>query len=138
MINQINVVVDKEKDTVIGYSNISTENIFQVTNGYVNNIVFTTIDKVDQDNRNKIFMELCKKLNHGGSITVKFLNPESLAHKIKNGSLSSESFSSLINGLKSSWMETDFLGFVSGLNGFNLLKHVHEDVYSIAVIEKSK
>jgi hypothetical protein len=138
MINQINIVVDKEKDIVTGYSNIGIENIFQITNGYVNNIVFTTIDKVDQENRNKIFMELCKKLNHGGSITVKFLNPDALAHKIKNGSLSSEGFSSLVNDLRSSWMESDFLGFVSGLNGFNLLKHIHEDVYSIAVIEKSK
>jgi hypothetical protein len=138
MISQINIVVDKEKDIVAGYSNIGIENISQITNGYVNNIVFTTIDKVDQENRDKVFMELCKKLSHGGSMTVKFLNPDSLAHKIKNGSMSGSTFSSLVNNVKSSWMETDFLGLMSSFNGFNLLKHVHEDIYSIVVIEKSK
>jgi hypothetical protein len=138
MISQINIIVDKEKDVVAGYSNIGIENISQITNGYVNNIIFTTIDKVDQENRDKVFMELCKKLSHGGSMTVKFLNPDSLAHKIKNGSMSGSTFSSLVNNLKSSWMETDFLGLISSFNGFGLLKHVHEDIYSIVVIEKSK
>jgi hypothetical protein len=138
MINQINIVVDKEKDVVAGYSNVGIENIFQITNGYVNNIVFTTIDKVDQENRDKVLVELCKKLTHGGSMTVRFLNPDALAHKIKNGGVSGSTFSSLVHNLKSSWMETDFLGLISGLNGFGLSKHIHEDVYSIVVIEKSK
>jgi len=138
MINQINIVVDKEKDVVTGYSNIAIENITQITNGYVNNIIFTTIDKVEQENRDKILLELCKKLSHGGSMTVKFLNPDALAHKIKNGNVSGGTFSSLVQNVKSSWMETDLLTLISGLNGFNLLKHVHEDVYSIVVIEKSK
>jgi hypothetical protein len=138
MINQINIVVDKEKDVVEGYSNVGIENIFQITNGYVNNIVFTTIDKVDQEHRDKVLVELCKKLTHGGSMTVRFLNPDALAHKIKSGSVSGSTFSSLVHNLKSSWMETDFLGLISGLNGFNLSKHIHEDVYSIVVIEKSK
>jgi hypothetical protein len=138
MINQVNIIVDKETDVVTGYSNIGVENIPQITNSYVNNIVFTTIDKIDQDNRDRVFMDLCNKLSRGGSMTVKFLNPEALAHKIKNGNVSGDTFSSLVHNLKSSWMETDFLGLMSSLRGFVLSKHVHEDVYSIAVIEKSK
>ena len=51
---------------------------------------------------------------------------------------SKTSLISTINNLKSSWMETDFLGLMSSLRGFVLSKHIHEDVYSIVVIEKSK
>ena len=138
MINQMNIVIDKETDTVTGYSNVGLENISQITNGYVNNIVFTNIDKLEQDNRDKVFMELCNKLSRGGSMTVKFLNPEALSHKIKNGNVSGNTFSSLVHNLKSSWMETDFLGLISSLRGFVLSKHIREDVYSIVVIEKSK
>jgi hypothetical protein len=138
MIHQINIVVNPETDALDGYSNLEIDNIPQVTNGFVNAIVFTTIDKVVQKNRDAIFIELLKKLTRGGSLTVRFLNPESICHKIKNGSCSGLAFASMVDSLKSSWMETEFLSLVSSIPGFELIKHIHEDVHSIAVIEKSK
>lgn len=138
MIHQLNIVVNPETDVLEGYSNLEIDNVPQVTNGFVNAIIFTTIDKVVQQKRDKTFIELLKKLTRGGSLTVRFLNPESICHKIKTGTCSGNSFASMVNGLQSSWMETEFLSLVSSLQGFELIKHIHEDVYSIAVIEKSK
>ena len=138
MIHQLNIVVNPETDALDGYSNLEIDNVPQVTNGFVNAIIFTTIDKVSQDKRDTIFIELLKKLNRGGSLTVRFLNPESICHKIKNGSCPGSAFASMVDSLKSSWMETEFLSLMSSIPGFELIKHIHEDVYSIAVIEKSK
>lgn len=138
MIHQINIVVNPETDALDGYSNLEIDNIPQVTNGFVNAIVFTTIDKVVQQQRDAIFIELLKKLTRGGSLTVRFLNPETICHKIKNGSCSGSVFASMVDSLKSSWMETEFLSLISSIPGIELIKHIHEDVHSIAVIEKSK
>jgi hypothetical protein len=138
MIHQLNIVVNPETDVLDGYSNLEIDNIPQVTNGFVNAIIFTTIDKVIQQNRDGIFIELLKKLTRGGSLTVRFLNPESICQKIKNGTCSGSSFASMVNNIKSSWMEIEFLSLISSIQGVSLIKHIHEDVYSIAVIEKSK
>ena len=137
MINRINIVVDEETDMMDGHSNVGIENIKQITNGYVNNIVFNTIDKIDQKSRDSVFVELLKKLTHGGSITVKFMNPESVAKRIKNSSITGAGFTSCVKDVKSVWMETEFLGLLSSISGFNLIKHIHEDIYSIIVISKS-
>ena len=137
MINRINIVVDEQTDMIDGHSNVSIENVKQITNGYVNNIVFNTIDKIDQQDRDPVFVELLKKLTHGGSITLKFLNPESVAKRIKNSSITGAGFTSCIKDVKSVWMETEFLGLMSSISGFNLIKNIHEDIYSIVVIVKS-
>jgi hypothetical protein len=137
MINRINIVVDEQTDMMDGHSNISIDNIRQITNGYVNNIVFNTIDKIDQKNRDSVFIELLKKLTHGGSITLKFINPESVAKRIRSSSLTGAGFTSCIKDIKSVWMQPEFLGLLSSISGFNLIKNIHEDIYSIVVISKS-
>jgi hypothetical protein len=137
MINRINIVVDEQTDMMDGHSNISIDNIRQITNGYVNNIVFNTIDKIDQKNRDSVFIELLKKLTHGGSITLKFINPESVAKRVGSSSLTGAGFTSCIKDIKSVWMQPEFLGLLSSISGFNLIKNIHEDIYSIVVISKS-
>lgn len=138
MIHQLNIVVNPETDVLDGYSNIEIDNIPQITNGFVNAIVFTTIDKVVQQKRDEVFVDLLKKLTRGGSLSLRFLNPESICSKIKNGSCTGSSFASMVDSLKSSWMETEFLSLISSIPGIELIKHIHEDIYSIVVIEKSK
>lgn len=135
MINQINITVD-EKDNISGQPNVLVDNINQLTNGYVKEIIFLSIDKTSQEKRNFYFIEAAKKLTHGGVITVKFLNPSLLAGKIKNNTISSQDFSSIVSQIKSCWMESEYMSTVSEMNGFHLLKHYYDDIYCISVIEK--
>ena len=121
-----------------GHINIKIEDIDKITNGYVNNILFNSIDKIDQKNRNIIFVTLLKKLTRGGSITTKFINPESVGKRIKSAGLSSEMFMSYVANLKSVWMETEFLELISTMTDCSLIKHIHDDINSIVVITKNK
>ncbi len=138
MLNRINIVVEEPADNMDGHINIKIEDIDKVTNGYVNNILFNSIDKIDQKNRNITFITLLKKLTRGGSITMKFINPESIGKRIKSAGLSSEMFMSYVNNLKSVWMETEFLELISNMTDCSLIKHIHDDINSIVVISKNK
>jgi hypothetical protein len=137
MIPQINIVVNNENE-IKGFNNVNIKDLEQITNGYVNNIVFTCIDEIEQDQRDRIFVSLLKKLSHGGSLTIKFLNPYAIAHKIKSGSMDGSGFASSIKNIKSSWTEPDFLSIAASGQGYRLIKFHNEDLYSIAVIEKNK
>lgn len=136
MIHQINITIDDQEDSVDGCSNINVSNLNQITNGYVQNINFTTLDKLPQEDRNPIFIEALKKLTRGGTLTIRFLNPENICHKIKFGTFTGEHFSKLVLGLKSCWTNTDFLAFIHSIQGFEVMKNMQDDVYSIAVIQK--
>lgn len=138
MIQQINIVVDSEKDEIKGYNNVNVANLEQITNGYVNNIICTCIDRISQDQRDQTFVSLLRKLSHGGSLTVKFLNPYAICHKIKTGSMDGSDFAKSVNNIKSSWTEPDFLSITASVQGYRLVKFHNEDLYSIAVIEKNK
>jgi hypothetical protein len=131
------MVIDKE-DTVVGYNNIGIDKLTQLTNGYVNSIVCYCVDKIPGDTRNSLFMEMLKKLNHGGQLTVRFLNPTLVCNKVKNGFVDGMGFAKMVDGLHSSWTEPDFLALISQLNGYSLIKMYSENVHSIAVIEKNK
>jgi len=136
MIHQINITIDDKEDSVDGCSNINVSNLNQITNGYVQNINFITLDKLPQEDRNPIFIEALKKLTRGGTLTVRFLNPENICHKIKFGTFNGEHFAKLVLGLKSCWTNTDFLSFIHAVSGFEVVKNMQDDVYSIAVIQK--
>ena len=138
MLNRINIIVEEPVDNMDGHINIKIEDIDKITNGYVNNILFNSIDKIDQKNRNIIFVTLLKKLTRGGSITTKFINPESVGKRIKSAGLSSEMFMSYVANLKSVWMETEFLELISTMTDCSLIKHIHDDINSIVVITKNK
>jgi len=137
MIQQVNMVIDKE-DFVVGYNNIGVDKLTQLTNGYVNSIVCNCVDKISEDTRNSLFMEMLKKLNHGGQLTVRFLNPILVCNKVKNGFVDGMGFSKMVDGLRSSWTEPDFLALISQLNGYSLIKMYSENIHTIAVIEKNK
>ena len=137
MIQQMNIVVDKS-DFINGYNNIDIEKLSQVTNSYVNSIVCSCVDKIPRATRNNIFVEMLKKLNHGGQLTIRFLNPVLVANKVKNGFVDGMGFSEMVDGLKSSWTETDLLAILSQLSGYQIIKLYSEDIHSIAVIEKNK
>lgn len=137
MIHQINITVEDEKDSVDGCSNINIENLPQITNGFVKNITFTTLDKIPQNERNPIFIETLKKLSRGGSLTIRFLNPENICHKIQFGTFSGEQFAALATNIRSSWTNSDFLSLIYSIPGFDVIKNMQDDVYSIAVIEKT-
>lgn len=137
MIHQINITVEDDKDSVDGCSNINVENLPQITNGYVQNITFTTLDKIPQNERNPIFIETLKKLARGGSLTIRFLNPENICHKIQFGTFSGEQFAALATNIRSSWTNSDFLSLIYSIPGFDVIKNMQDDVYSIAVIEKT-
>lgn len=138
MIPQINIIVDSDKDEIKGYNNVNITDLEQITNGYVNNIICTCIDKVEQNDRDQIFTALLKKLSHGGSLTIKFLNPYSISNKIKSGSMDGNDFAKSVHNIKSSWTEPDFLSITASLPGYRLIKFHNEDLYSIAVVEKNK
>jgi hypothetical protein len=138
MISQVNITVDDSKDTVPGYNNINIDQLSSVTNGYIQSIIFTTIDKLDNNNRSKKFVESLKKLAHGGQLTVRFLNLALLASRIESNYIDGLKFAELIRGLNSFWTESDFLGIISSINEYKLTKIVNEDLYIIAVIEKNK
>lgn len=138
MIHQINIVVDQNTDSVDGYNNISIENLPGLTNGYVESIIFTTIDKLDSKSRQEYFVECLKKLCHGGSLTVKFLNLNQIATKLKNSHMNGKEFANLIRGVNSCWTERDFLEFISNINGFGLIKMFYENANIVAVLQKNK
>jgi hypothetical protein len=138
MIGQVNITVDDSKDTVAGYNNINIDQLSSVTNGYIQSIIFTTIDKLDNNNRSKKFVESLKKLAHGGQLTVRFLNLALLASRIESNYIDGLKFAELIKGFNSFWTESDFLGIVSSINEYKLTKIVNEDLHIIAVIEKNK
>ena len=137
MIQQINIVVDTN-DSINGYNNVNVEQLSQVTNSYVNSIICSCVDKIPRNTRNNIFSEMLKKLNHGGQLTIRFLNPILVSSKVKNGLVDGMGFSEMVDGLKSSWTETDLLAIISQLNGYQIIKLYSEDIHSIAVIEKNK
>lgn len=138
MINQINIVVDKNTDTVEGYNNLGISDIEKITNGYVNNIIFTSIDKIPQNLRDSTFQSVLRKLSHGGTLTLKYLNPHQVAHRIKNNTLSAEQFSNIVNKISSCWMEPDFLSLVSNYEGYKISKHYYDDIFCVSIIEKNK
>lgn len=138
MIGQVNITVDDSKDTVAGYSNINVDQLPSVTNGYIQSIIFTTLDKLDNDSRTKKFVESLKKLTHGGQLTVRFLNLALLASRIESNYIDGPKFAELIKGLNSFWTESDFLGMISSINDYKVTKIVNEDLNIVAVIEKNK
>lgn len=138
MIEQINVVVDKEKDIVQGYNNISVEDISSITNGYVQTIIFTTLDKLENNKRNLVFIECLKKLTFGGQLTIKFLNLMLLASRVKSNYINGVKFSEVVDELKSFWTESDFMELIAGINNYKVVKIINEDLNIIAVIEKNK
>jgi hypothetical protein len=137
MIQQVNIIVSMD-DNVAGYNNVDLEKLPQITNGYVNSIICNCTDKISKNTRNSLFMEMLKKLSPGGQITVRFLSPSLVCNKIKNGFVDGMGFAEMVDGLKSSWTETDFMTLISQLNGYQLIKLYSEDVHSVAVIEKNK
>lgn len=138
MINQINIVVDEKTDILNGYSNVAINDLEKITNGYVNNIVFTNIDKVPQQFRNPIFVSIVKKLSHGGKLTIKYINPHMIANRIKNNAMNGEQFASVTSNIRSCWSEPDFLSLMSGLEDCTMSKHYYDDIFCISVIEKKK
>lgn len=138
MIGQINIVIDESEDSVEGYHNISIDKLQSITNGYVESIVFTTIDKIDSGDRQKALVESLKKIMPGGQLTIRFLNLLSLASKLKASHIDGDKFSSIVKGLKSFWTESDFLGIISSVSDYKLIKIINEDLHLIAVIEKNK
>jgi hypothetical protein len=138
MIKQINLVVDETVDSVEGYNNVDVRQLSSITNGYVESIIFTTIDKLDNNNRSTIFIESLKKLSHGGQLTVRFLNLILLSSRLKDNYIDGPKLANLIKGCQSFWTESDFLGVISAISGYKLIKIVNEDTNIIAVIEKNK
>lgn len=138
MIGQLNVVVDSSTDTIAGYNNIEIEKLPSITNGYVSDIVFTTLDKLDSDSRVKLFIESLKKITPGGQLTIKFLNLAAVASKIKSNHIDGIKFTQIISGLSSFWTESDFLDILSNIGGYRLIKILNEDLYIVATIEKNK
>lgn len=138
MKSQVNIVVDASVDSVNGYENIDVDQLFSITNGYVESIVFTTLDKLSNTNRTKVFIESLKKLSPGGQLTIKFLNLITLASKIKTNHIDGPKFTDIIHTFNSFWTESDFLSIISSLNDYKLIKIINEDINIIAVIEKNK
>jgi len=137
MIQQMNIIASVD-DSVTGYHNVDLEKLPQITNGYVNTIICNCADRISKGTRNSLFMEMLKKLSPGGQITIRFLNPVLVCNKIKNGFVDGMGFAGMVDGLKSSWTETDFLALISQTNGYQLIKLYSEDIHSVAVIEKNK
>lgn len=138
MIGQVNIVVDPSTDSVTGYNNISIEQLPSITNGYIESIIFTTIDKLHPKDRNNSFIECLKKLAPGAQLTVKFLNLVLLASRIKSSYIDGEQFAELIKNTKSFWTESDFMTIISSINDYKLIKLINEDLNLVAVIEKNK
>jgi hypothetical protein len=138
MIGQINIVVDNEQDIVQGYNNVPVGDVSSITNGYVQTIVLTTLDKMEANNRTPVFIECLKKLTIGGQLTVKFLNLALLASRIKSNYINGNKFSEIIYGSKSFWTESDFMEIMAGIRDYKLIKIISEDLNTIAVIEKNK
>jgi hypothetical protein len=138
MIAQINIVVDGKEDIVQGYNNVPVGDVSSITNGYVQNITLTTLDKIEANNRTPVFIECLKKLTIGGQITVKFLNLMLLASRIKSNYIDGNKFSEIIYGSKSFWTESDFMEIMAGIRDYKIIKIISEDLNTIAVIEKNK
>lgn len=138
MIGQINIVVDNEQDTVQGYNNVPVADVASITNGYVQTIILTTLDKIGRNDRDSVFIECLKKLTVGGQLTVKFLNLMVLASRIKSSYINGNKFSEIVYGSKSFWTESDFMEIMAGIRDYKLIKIINEDLNIIAVIEKNK
>jgi hypothetical protein len=137
MIPQVNIITNID-EAVQGYNNIDLEKLPQLTNGYVNTIICNCADKISKNTRNSLFMEMLKKLGPGGQLTIRFLNPILVCNKIKNGLVDGMGFADMVDGIKSSWTEPDFLAIISQIQGYQLIKLYSEDIHSVAVIEKNK
>jgi hypothetical protein len=112
MIPQVNIITNID-EAVQGYNNIDLEKLPQLTNGYVNTIICNCADKISKNTRNSLFMEMLKKLGPGGQLTIRFLNPILVCNKIKNGLVDGMGFADMVDGIKSSWTEPDFLAIIS-------------------------
>lgn len=137
MIDSLNIVIN-DSDFIQGSNNIKFQDINKITNGFVNNIVCSSIDNIDSESRNIFFTELLRKLSPSGSLTIKYLNTLLLSKKIKNSNINGETFAQVVNDIKSSWMEGDLMAILSSLPDYQLIKSYNEDIYSIVVITKNK
>jgi hypothetical protein len=138
MIGQVNITIDQSTDEIAGYNNINYKQLSSITNGYVESIIFTTIDKLDPKDRNGILVECLKKLTPGAQLTVRFLNLVLLANRVKASYIDGDKFADIIKNLNSFWTESDFMGLISSMSDFKLIKLVNEDLNLVAVIEKNK
>jgi hypothetical protein len=138
MIGQVNITIDQSTDEIAGYNNINYKQLSSITNGYVESIIFTTIDKLDPKDRNGVLFECLKKLTPGAQLTVKFLNLVLLANRVKASYIDGDKFAGIIKNLNSFWTESDFMGLISSMSDFKLIKLVNEDLNLVAVIEKNK
>jgi hypothetical protein len=135
MIPQLNIITDTKK-IISGYNNVLVKNLNQITNGYVNTIICNCIDQLSSKERNNIFLEMLKKLNHDGQITIKFINPILIAHKVNNGFVDGMGFADMVSGINSCWTESDIFAILANLEGFRINKLYSEDIHSIIVIQK--
>ena len=136
MISEINIITDNRHE-VKGYNNILYSDIENITNGFVSNIIFTTIDFLEYETKFKTLTSALKKIAYGGSLVLKFMNPVLLASQIKNGTIDSEKLSKIVADMKSMGFVEEISSIVSQHPDLKINKLYNDNIYTIMHIEKN-
>lgn len=136
MITNVNLVKTITADNPQGLNNISCDTLSQVTNGFVKHIDCLCLDELMIAERNQIFDTIISKLCIGGQLSLKMINLDLLANKIKKSDLTGEKLSAVLPNINSVWSdyETNYM-----INKYKLLVKgmYYDNIYTIYQLEKT-
>lgn len=136
MISEINIIADS-KQTINGYNNVLYKDIDNITNGFVSNIICTTLDGLSYEDRTATISSIFKKIGYGGSATLKFINPGLLANQIKINPMDSKKLSDIVSEIKSLAFIDNMISFISQNPDLKIIKQYNDGIFSILHIEKN-
>lgn len=135
MIKHLNIVYDQNsnfKEGIVTFSDLN-----QIVNGSVQNISCTCLDKIAYKERRIRFIDLVSKICMDGSLSLKFLNLDLLANKIKKNEINGEKFSEIISNINSIWDHAECTEFLSSLNKTVVIENLgFDDKHTIAQLKK--
>lgn len=134
MIKEMNIVIVDEQN-IEGVNNVPVAQIGIVSNGYVEKMSLYCLDNMVLSDRNKVFVECCKKIKIGGEIQTRFVNLDLIPKQIRSGDLTSDKYSAVLPSIQSVWSESDFKRNVQEM-GYEVDSMHYEGIYTVATITK--
>lgn len=137
MTNKINLII-QDTDKIDGYENIYINDFQQKTNGSVDEIICTILDKLEYSARLNLLGAIVKKLSFEGTCTIKILNAFSILKHSLEGKINSKSLSDIINNSKSLLFESDMMDLFNQIQYIDVIKVYNVDKYLVMNISKNK
>ena len=137
MIKHLNLVKNTVEQSPNGLNNVSYEDFKKITNSYVNHIDCSCLDEFDFETRKDVLVSCIHKLCIGGTLSLRFINMDLLANKIKKSEMTGKKYSEILPMLNSCWSEIEISDVISQTK-LTINKMYYDNIYSIITLEKNQ